>query len=393
MAGEHRVVVWVGFLVLTAPVSRTKLTTEHMTTVGSARIRGLVASVAVLAAVTVMTGVLAPAASAASAGTPAAVTQTPDELRINAAAVVGLTVTPELLRISESNFVYEIYKAATQQGEIAQEVQFEAGDAYRYGTTSYFLKTGIYEAHQRDLDREAVYQARRAERQPAATLLGFELTSILLAEDDQNFVFALWERAARGSFVKSAAGTVYSGTPAEQKEFILRGIFVQHQRDLDAAEEAAEKEAAEKKLRDARVKAAVVVGMDPALAAQLTDKGFVEAIWFHDLAPRDSEVYYQAYASRTPEQWRAFIDTGIFDAAAKDKVDNIKVRAAAVVGIDAGYARYLQEGPLVREIWTRAKPGTQVQAAAYRALQSESPAQWRTFLETDIFAADAADKS
>jgi hypothetical protein len=361
---------------------------------GSARIRGLVASsVAVLAAVTVMTGVLAPLASAAPAGTPAVVMQTPDELRINAAVIVGLTVTPELLRTSESNFVYEIYQAATRQGEIAREVQSAAVDAYLYERTSYFLTTGIYEAHQRDLDREALYQARRTERQPAATLLGFELTSILLAQDDKNFVFALWERAARGSFVKAAAGAVYSGTPAEQKEFILRGIFVEHQRDLDAAEEAAEKEAAEKKLRDARVKAAAVVGMDPALAAQLTDKDFVEAIWFHGLAPRDSEVYYQAYASRTPEQWRAFIDTGIFEAAAKDKVDNIKVRAAAVVGIDAGYARYLQEGPLVREIWTRAKSGTQVQAAAYRALQSESPAQWRTFLETDIFAADAADKS
>ncbi|WP_235190995.1 ALF repeat-containing protein [Amycolatopsis rifamycinica] len=342
---------------------------------------------------TVMTGVLAPPASAASAGAPAAVMPTSDELRINAAGVVGLTVTPELLRISESNFVYEIFQAATRQGEIAREVQLEASDAYLSGRTSYFLETGIYDAHQRDLDREAVYQTRRTERRPAATLLGFELTSIMLAKDDKNFVFALWERAAGGSFVKSAAGAVYSGTPAEQKEFILHGIFVQHQRDLDAAEEAAKKEAAEKKLRDARVKAAAVVGMDPALAAQLTDKDFVEAIWFHELAPRDSEVYYQAYLSRTPEQWRAFIDTGIFDAAAKDKVDDIKVRAAAVVGIDAGYARYLQEGPLIREIWTRAKPGTEVQAAAYRALQSESPAQWRTFLETGIFTAAAADNS
>jgi len=365
-----------------------------MTTVGSARIRGLVASsVAVLAAVTVMTGVLAPVASAASAEAPAVVAQTPDEVRINAAAVVGLAVTPELLRTSESTFVYEIYRAATRQGAIAQEVQYEAYDAYLHERTSYFLTTGIYAAHQRDLDREALYQVRRTERQPAATLLGFELTSLLLAQDDQNFVFALWERAARGSFVKAAAGAVFSGTPAEQKEFILHGIFVEHQRDLDAAKEAAEKEAAEKKLRDARVKAGAVVGMAPGLAAQLTDKDFVESIWFRDLAPRDSEVYYQAYLSRTPEQWRAFIDTGIFDAAAKDKVDNIKIRAAAVVGIDAGYARYLQEGPLVREIWTRSKPGTQVQAAAYRAMQSESPAEWRTFLETGIFAAAAADKS
>ncbi|MBB5857011.1 hypothetical protein ACFQ05_29375 [Amycolatopsis umgeniensis] len=34
-----------------------------------------------------------------------------------------------------------------------------------------------------------------------------------------------------------------------------------------------------------------------------------------------------------------------------------------------------------------------VKAAAYRALQSESPAQWRGFLETDIFLAAEADKS
>jgi hypothetical protein len=358
------------------------------------RIRGrMAASVAVLAAVTVLTGVVAPAvASAAPAGTPAGAAQTPEELRTNAAAVVGLTITPELLRMSETDFVYAIYQAAVQQGDTAREVQFEALDAYHNGGTSYFLTTGIYGAHQRDLDREVIYQARRTERQPAATLLGFELTTILLGQEDKDFVFSLWERAAGGSFVKAAAGTVYSGTPAEQKDFIVRGIFVEYQRDVDAAKEAAEKEAAEKKLRDARVKAGAVVGMDPALAAQLTDQDFVEAIVYRELAPRDSEVWHQAYYSRTPEQWRAFIDTGIFTAAAKDKVDNIKVRAAAVVGIEAGYARYLQEGPLVREIWTRAKSGTQVQAAAYRAMQSQSPAQWRTFLETDIFIADAADK-
>ncbi|WP_328606956.1 hypothetical protein OG943_44885 [Amycolatopsis sp. NBC_00345] len=353
----------------------------------------MASSAAVLTAVTVLTGVVAPAvASAASAETPAAVAQTPDELRTNAAAVVGLTVTPELLRMSEKAFVYEIYKAAAQQGDVAREVQYEASDAYLNDRTSYFLTTGIYEAHQRDLDRAALYQARLAERQPAATLLGFELTTVLVAQEDKDFVFSLWERAAKGSFVKATAGTVYSGTPAEQKDFIVRGIFVEYQRDVDAAKEAAEKEAAEKKLRDARVKAGAVVGMDPALAAQLTDQDFVDAIWSRGLAPQDSEVWYQAYTSRTPEQRRAFIDTGIFDAAAKDKVDTIKIRAAAVVGIDAGYARHLQEGPLVREIWTRAKAGTQVQAAAYRAMQSESPAQWRTFLETDIFTADAADK-
>ncbi len=363
-------------------------------TMGKPKVRGLMASsVAVLAAVTVMTGVLAPAvATAAPAGASSAAAQTPEELRTNAAVVVGLAITPELLRISERDFVYEIYRAAKQRGEIARDVQFEALDAYNSGRTSSFLSTWIYEAHKRDLDREAVYQARRAERQPAAALLGFELTTILLAQDDENFVFALWERAARGSFVRSAAGTVYSGTPAGHKEFILRGIFVEHQRDLDAAKEAAEKEAAEKKLRDARVKAATVVGMDPALAAQLTDEYFVQHIWTRDLVPEDSEVWYQACYSRTPEQWRAFIDTGIFEAAAKDKVDAIKVRAAAVVGIDARYARNLQEGPLVREIWNRARSGSHVQAAARSALDSGSPAQWRTFLETGIFTAAAADK-
>ena len=347
----------------------------------------MTASVAVFAVATA-----APALATEAPAGASVVTQTPDEVRTTAAAVVGLEATPALLRAAERDFVFEIYRAAKLRGEIAREVQFAALGAYNDGWTSLFLSTGIYEAHQRDLDRETLYQARRAERQPAAALLGFELISILLAQDDKNFVFELWERAAQGSFVRAAAGKVFSGTPAEQKEFIVRGIFVEHQRDVDAAKEAAEKEAAEKKLRDARVKAAAVVGMDPALAAQLTDEYFVEQIWFHDLAPRDSEVWYRAFHSRTPEQWRAFIDTGIFEAAAKDKVDTIKVRAAAVVGIEAGYARYLQEGPLVREIWSRARSGSQVQAAAYRALRSESPAQWRVFLETEIFVAAAADR-
>ncbi|MFD2472951.1 hypothetical protein [Amycolatopsis silviterrae] len=344
------------------------------------------------AVLAVATGALAPA-EAIAAPAAAVVTQTPGEVRTNAAAVVGLAITPELLRLSETDFVYQIYLAAKRQGDVAQEVQWEAYYAYSKGSTSLFLSTWIYEAHQRDLDREALYQVRRTERQPAAELLGFELTNVLLAKDDKNFVFSLWEHAASGSFVKSAAVAAYNGTPEAQKEFILHGIFAEHQRDVDAAKEAAEKEAAEKKLRDARVKAAAVVGMDPALAAQLTDEYFVQDIWYRNLAPEDSEVWHQAFTSRTPEQWRAFIDTGIFAAAAKDKVDTIKVRAAAVVGVAAGYARYLEEGPLVREIWTRAKPGSQVQAAARRAMDSQSPADWRAFLETGIFVAQAADKS
>lgn len=364
-----------------------------MTNWGNFKVRKvMVSSVAVLAAVT---GVLVPGtATAAPAGSSSVVTQTPDEVRTNAAAVVGLAITPELLRLSERDFVHEIYQAAKRQGEIAKEVQYEALNAYNGGSISWslFLKNWIYEAHQRDLDREAVYQARRAERQPAATLLGFELTSLMVSQEDGNFVFALWERAAKGSFVKAAAAAFTRGTPAEQKDFIVRGIFVEHQRDVDAAKEAAEKEAAEKKLRDARVKAAAVVGMDPALAAQLTDEYFVQHIWTRNVVPQDSEVWYEAYHSRTPEQWRAFIDTGIFEAVAKDKVNTIKVRAAAIVGIDAGYAKYLEEGPLVREIWTRSTPGTQVQAAARRALDSGSAAQWQTFLETGIFAAAEADK-
>lgn len=74
-------------------------------------------------------------------------------------------------------------------------------------------------------------------------------------------------------------------------------------------------------------------------------------------------------------------------------MNDLKARAAAVVGVEASYARYLEEGPLVREIWTRSTPGTHVQAAARRAMDSQSPAEWRAFLETGIFVAQAADKS
>lgn len=361
-----------------------------MTLMGSFRVRRL-AACAVLAAMTAATGVLAPVV--ATAAPVAAVAQTPEEVRANAAAVVGLAITPELLRLSERDFVHEIYLAAQRQGDVAEEVRWEADYAYNHGSTSLFLTARIFEAHQRDVDREALYQVRRTEREPAAALLGFELTRMLLSQEDPNFVFALWEHSARGSFVRAAAAAAVRGTLEEKKEFILHGIFVEHQRDVDAAKEAAEKEAAEKILRDARVKAAAVVGMDPALAAQLTDEQFVQDIAYR-LAPHDSEVWFQAaYLCETPEQRRAFIDTGIFEAAAKDKVNAIKVRAAAVVGVDAGYARYLEEGPLVREIWTRATPGTQVQAAARRAMESQSPAEWRAFLETGIFVAQAADKT
>ncbi|MET9267202.1 hypothetical protein [Amycolatopsis sp. NPDC004079] len=355
----------------------------------NSRVRRLAAAV-VLAALTVTTGVAAPAV--ATAAPIAAVAQTPEEVRTNAAAVVGLAITPEMLRLSESDFVHEIYLAAQRQGDVAEEVQWEADYAYSHGTTSLFLATRIYLAHQRDLDREALYQVRRTERQPAAALLGLELTRMLLSQEDPNFVFALWEHAPRDSFVRAAAAAAVKGTPEEKKEFIVHGIFVEHQRDVEAAKEAAEKEAAEKKLRDARVKAAAAVGMDAALAAQLTDDQFVWHIWARQ-APYGSEMWIAAYSCETPEQRRAFIDTGIFEAAAKDKLNDMKARAAAVVGVEAGYARYLEEGPLVREIWTRSTPGSHVQAAARRAMDSQSPAEWRAFLETGIFVAQAADKS
>ncbi|MGV9298815.1 hypothetical protein [Amycolatopsis sp. NPDC003676] len=360
-----------------------------MTLMSNSRVRRLAAAV-VLATLTVATGVAAPAV--ATAAPVAAVAQTPEEVRTNAAAVVGLVITPELLRLSESDFVHEIYLAAQRQGDVAEEVQYEAYHADTIGSTSYFLTTAIYQAHQRDLDREALFQARRAERQPAAALLGFELTRMLLSQEDPNFVFALWEHAPRDSFVRAAAAAAVKGTLEDKKEFIVHGIFVEHQRDVAAAKEAAEKEAAEKILRDARVKAAAAVGMDAALAAQLTDDQFVWHIWARQ-APYASEVWMAAYSCETPEQRRAFIDTGIFEAAAKDKLNDMKARAAAVVGVEASYARYLEEGPLVREIWTRSTPGSHVQAAARRAMDSQSPAEWRAFLETGIFVAQAADKS
>ncbi|WP_116199830.1 hypothetical protein [Amycolatopsis circi] len=81
------------------------------------------------------------------------------------------------------------------------------------------------------------------------------------------------------------------------------------------------------------------MGMDTGLAAGWADEDFVRDILVRFAAP-NSERWIAAYSCETPEQRRAFIDTGILEAAAKDKVNDMKARAAAVVGVDAG-----QPGP------------------------------------------------
>jgi hypothetical protein len=282
----------------------------------------LAAGAAALALLGTVTPVHVPRAEAAiTADSPRSATQ---DDKVRAAQEIGLVASPDLLILTDRNFVFALWQRAT-----GTEVRASAELAYA-GTEpewTQWIKTGVRDANARDQARilrdDAVARAAREAKQRAALVNDVTPSSVLLIQSDQEFAFAMWEHAS-GPKVKAAALAAYQGDAAARREFILTGIFTARaadQQDLidaDTAASTAEKEA--RAARDARIRAAAVVAVVPT-EGQLVepDVNFVLDLW--QVAKAGTEVRAAAErALRTmdPAQLRAYLGTGIHSANLQD---------------------------------------------------------------------------
>ncbi|MFJ5052967.1 AbfB domain-containing protein [Streptomyces cyaneofuscatus] len=322
------------------------MNTGHRT---SARMRtALTRSIVTATALAAVTGTLAPATAAAAPSAPdvaarAAGIGTNDTQRVEAAAVVRLDPAPDVLLLSDYDFVHALWQKARDAGEPLEAVRTAAEEAMA-GTLAEdhvaFIVTGIHEAYrldqQRERDRAEAERAAKLAKSQALLAVGIPSTPELLALSDDNFVRAIARHSASGPEVRAAALAALAGEPADWREFIVNGAREAHKRDvareLKELEERDRKEAQLKKERAARTNAAALFRITPTEAHfALSDDNFIRELL--RLAPADlhgSELYASAQlVVRTPypEVWNSFIHAGA-DAAFKRDDENRRKKLA-----------------------------------------------------------------
>lgn len=277
----------------------------------------LVTAIVAAALGTTMTPAAAVPGGTVAAAEPRSATQ---EDKLRAAQEIGLVATPDLLILTDRNFVFAIWQRAT-----GIEVRASAELAYAGVELEWtqWIKTGVREANARDQARilrdDAAARVAREAKQRAAMVNGVEASQILLIQSDREFAFAMWEKAS-GPKVKAAALAAHRGTAAELKDFILTGIFTARAADqqdiIDADEQADAAQKAALAARDARIRAAAVVAVEPT-PGQLVqpDVNFVLDLW--QAAKEGTEVRAaaeRALRSGDNAKLLAYITTGIHSA-------------------------------------------------------------------------------
>ncbi|GLF94984.1 AbfB domain-containing protein [Streptomyces yaizuensis] len=302
---------------------------------------GIVATTA-LAALGVavpVTAVAEPSNAVALAGT----IGTTDVQRVDAAAVVRLDPTPDVLLLSDDDFIHALWQKARDAGERLDSVRTAAEDAMASTVADdhvHFITTGIHQAYeldkQRERDRDEADRAARQAKSQALLAIGIPSTPELLALSDDNFVRAIARHAASGPEVRAAAATALTGDAAAWRDFIVNGAREAHQRDvareLEELAERDRKEAERLKELAARNSAAALFRTVPTEAAlALADDNFIRELL--RVAPADlqgSELYaaaQRAVLSPDPAVWKEFIHTGA-DAAYKRDDENRRKKIA-----------------------------------------------------------------
>ncbi|MGK4595501.1 AbfB domain-containing protein [Amycolatopsis sp. w19] len=292
------------------------------------------------AVLTLLTGLTPAMADPAPAAVTAAITADPvrpatQDDKIRAAQEIGVVASPELLILTDRNFVFALWQRAS-----GTEVRASAELAYAGSEAEWtqWIKTGVREANARDqahkLQSDAAARAARESKERAALVNEIVATPDLLIQSDKDFVFVMWERAS-GPLLKKAALAAYNGSPADLKAFILTGIFTAREADQKAIVEADEHADAEEKARltarDARIRAAAVVRLDATEGHLIEpDINFVMDLW--DKAKPNSEVRAaaeRALRSPNPADLTAYIGTGIHQANLKDWLAWLKKKGEA----------------------------------------------------------------
>ncbi|GGU63125.1 hypothetical protein GCM10010274_59790 [Streptomyces lavendofoliae] len=290
-----------------------------------------VTAVASVAAVAAPQAAIAapPAAPAAAAGI-----GTTDTQRVDAAAVVRLDPSPDVLLLSDHDFIHALWQKARDGGETFDAVRQAAEAAMSSESADdhvQFIVTGIHEAYavdkQREKDEADAARAARLAKSQALIAVGIPNSPDLLDLSDDNFIRAVMRHEAAGPEVRAAAATALAGEPAAWQEFITNGAREAHQRDVaNELKELEEKDRAEAERRReiaARTNAAALFRITPSEAMlALSDDNFIRELL--RVAPADaksSELYaaaQRAVLSPGPAVWKQFIHTGAEEAYKKD---------------------------------------------------------------------------
>ncbi|GAA4530206.1 hypothetical protein GCM10023192_18300 [Amycolatopsis samaneae] len=252
-----------------------------------------------------------------------------------AAQEIGVLATPELLILTDRNFVFALWERA-KGTEVRASAQLAYGGDLSQSTQ--WIKTGIYQANALDQankkrDDDAAKAAQEA-KEKAALVIGITATPELWMLNDKEFAFAIYQRAS-GPKVKAAALAAYNGSAADQQAFILTGIstaWAQDRQDaIDADTATSEEQKRVLKAQAARRRAGAVVAMEPT-AGQLIepDRNFV--LDLYNAAKPGSEIAaaaLRAARSTDPAARTRYIETGIHEADEKDWNTWLKKKADA----------------------------------------------------------------
>ncbi|MGZ9929523.1 AbfB domain-containing protein [Streptomyces sp. NC-S4] len=283
-------------------------------------------------------------AAASDAVARAAGIGTTDGQRVEAAAVVRLDPTADLLLLSDYDFIHALWQKAVETGEKLDAVR-TASEKAMAGRAAEdhvrFITSGIHEAYRLDQERERfkaeTERAARLAKSQVLLAIGIPSTPELLSLGDDNFVRAVARHAASGPEVRAAALKALLGEPADWREFILSGARDAHKRDvaneLKDLEEQNRKEAERLKELAARKNAAALFRITPSPAMlELSDDNFIRELL--RLSPADlqgTELHataQRATLASDPAAWKAFIHTGA-DTAYKSDAENRRKKLAA----------------------------------------------------------------
>ncbi|MEU9417893.1 AbfB domain-containing protein [Streptomyces sp. NPDC048272] len=315
----------------------------------SARMRralthGLVTATA-LASVTGMAAPLAAVAAPSGAVAAAAGIGTTEKQRVDAAAVVRLDPSPDVLLLSDHDFIHALWQKARDGGENFESVRLAAEAAMTSEPAEdhvQFITTGIHAAYavdkQREKDKADAARAIRLAKSQALIAVGIPNSPDLLDLSDDNFIRAVMRHVAAGPEVRAAAARALAGDPAAWQEFITNGAREAQRRDvaneLKELEEKNRAEAERRKELAARTNAAALFRITPSDATlALADDNFIrELLRTAPADAKDSELFaaaQRAVLSPDPAVWKQFIHTGAEEAYKKDDEARRKAVAAA----------------------------------------------------------------
>ncbi|MDT0452180.1 AbfB domain-containing protein [Streptomyces hesseae] len=309
----------------------------HKSQTSSARTRNIVKrGIVATTALAAVAGAVAPGiAVAAPAGAVAAAVGigTTDTQRVDAAAVVRLDPTPDVLLLSDDDFVHALWQKARDGGETLQNVRLAAEDAM-VGESAEdrvrFITTGIHEAYkldkQREKDKADADRAARDAKSQALIAVGIPNSPDLLGLSDDNFIRAVLKHEASGPEVRDAAAKALAGDAGDWAKFIANGAREAHQRDvaneLKELEQKNREEAERRKELAARKNAAALFGITPSEAVlALGDDNFIRELLRAASGDQGTELYaaaQKAVLSSSPADWKQFIHTGAEEAYKRD---------------------------------------------------------------------------